>query len=551
MNRLSSDTLYGFFKNTAEKYREKTALIYLGTKFTYKDLLDLVEKFAESLASLGITKEDKAILYLSNTPQWMICWLGFIRIGAIPVPISPIYTPVDLKYMANDCEAETIVCMDTNFGYVKEVVSETRIKNIIVTSMVDLLPLWKRLLGRAFNRIPKGKFFLGNDTYSFKRLLSNNSPPLEPYEHLRISGDDYLEMLYTGGTTGFPKGVPFSNLGLVNAFVTMRSMSEPVIPLGEDILVQGAPLFHALGQSMLFGGLLSGDTCVILPRVHLDGLFESIQRHQAKSFFGVPMMYRLILEHKRVDDYDLGSLEYCFCAGDVLPQAIPNRWTEKYGIPICQGYGATETCAGVSLTPANVQNPPAGSSGKLLPGKKVKIVEPYTTEPVKDGEPGELLVSFDHMVKSYWKKPEETDKCFVQLDGSIYYRTNDIVEIDKDGWLFFKDRFVDTIKHKGYRIAASEIEARLQEHSAVVAACVVGIPDSKVGERIKAFVVLKEDIRGVTGYDLLKWCRKRLAPYKVPHYIEFRDMLPKSKVGKVLRREIRSTEQRKLEETTL
>ena len=548
MEGLPIDTIYGFFKYTADKFPKKSALIYLGSEFTYEQLEKLVERLAGSLKNLGVAKGDKVILYLSNTPQWIISWLSLMRLGAVPVPISPIYTPSDLKYMANDSESETIVCMDTNLGYVKEVIPNTCLKNVIVTTTDDLLPIWKRLLGKAFNRVPKGKFSLDRNIHRFKRLITNQTAPLKPYDLLGIKGDDMMEMLYTGGTTGFPKGVPFSHLGLLNAFIVQRSMSTPVIPLGEDILVQGAPLFHALGQALLFGGLLSGDTCIILPRVHLDGLFDHIERYRAKSFFGVPMMYRMILEHKRADLYDLTSLQYCFCAGDVLPLEINSRWKKKYGIPICQGYGATETCAGVSLTPANEKDPPDGSSGKLLSGKKILLVDPDTLEPILDGEPGELLVSYDHMVTNYWKKPEETAKCFIEIDGLLYYRTNDIVQIDKDGWLFFKDRSVDTIKHKGYRIAASEIEAALQEHPAVIASCVVGIPDPKVGERIKAFVVLKEDIKGVRGYDLLKWCRQRLAPYKVPQYIEFRDMLPKSKVGKVLRREIRGEEKRKREE---
>jgi len=548
MEGLPIDTIYGFFKYTADKFPKKSALIYLGSEFTYEQLEKLVEGLAGSLKNLGVAKGDKVILYLSNTPQWIISWLSLMRLGAVPVPISPIYTPSDLKYMANDSESETIVCMDTNLGYVKEVIPNTCITNVIVTTTDDLLPIWKRLLGKAFNRVPKGKFSLDKNIHRFKRLITNQTAPLKPYDLLGIKGDDMMEMLYTGGTTGFPKGVPFSHLGLLNAFIVQRSMSTPVIPLGEDILVQGAPLFHALGQALLFGGLLSGDTCIILPRVHLDGLFDHIERYRAKSFFGVPMMYRMILEHKRSDLYDLTSLQYCFCAGDVLPLEINSRWKKKYGIPICQGYGATETCAGVSLTPANEKNPPDGSSGKLLSGKNILLVDPDTLEPILGGEPGELLVSYDHMVTNYWKKPEETAKCFIEIDGLLYYRTNDIVQIDKDGWLFFKDRSVDTIKHKGYRIAASEIEAALQEHPAVIASCVVGIPDPKVGERIKAFVVLKEDIKGVRGYDLLKWCRQRLAPYKVPQYIEFRDMLPKSKVGKVLRREIRGEEKRKREE---
>jgi long-chain acyl-CoA synthetase len=176
----------------------------------------------------------------------------------------------------------------------------------------------------------------------------------------------------------------------------------------------------------------------------------------------------------------------------------------------------------------------------------VKLVDPDTLEPVPPGEAGELLGTSIYAVRSYWNKPEETAECFRDIEGEIWYRTQDIVRIDSDGWLFYLDRSVDMIKHKGYRIAAAEIERILQEHHSVMAACVVGLPDEKFGERIKAFVVLKTDTRGVSSYELTKWCRERLAPYKVPHYIEFRDMLPKSKVGKMLRREIRAEEKRKL-----
>jgi long-chain acyl-CoA synthetase len=190
---------------------------------------------------------------------------------------------------------------------------------------------------------------------------------------------------------------------------------------------------------------------------------------------------------------------------------------------------------------------PAGSAGKVTPLQKVKLVDPDTLEPVPPGEPGEVLVYSEHMVRAYWNKPEETAECFIEMDGKLWYRTRDIVRIDEKGWLFYLDRSVDTLKHKGYRVAVSEIEAVLQEHPAVISACVVGVPDEKVGERIKAFAVLKEDVKGVSAYDLLKWCRERLAPYKVPQYIEFRDMLPKSKVGKLLRRELRAEERKRFE----
>lgn len=541
------DTVYGYFEQTVRTHRDKLALAYLGVEWSYARLHELIERFASSLYALGVRRGDKALLYLSNTPQWVISWFGMMRLGVIPVPVSPIYTPADLKYMANDSDAETIVCLDANFGYVEEIYDETRLKRIIVTTLVELLPLWKRLLGKAFNVVPGGKYSLGKDAYPFNRLLKRPSSSPPSYVDLGIRGDDLVEMLYTGGTTGFPKGVPFSNLNLLNSCLAQRSMSEPVVAKGKDILVQGAPLFHVLGQAMAMGDILAGDTCVLLPTVQLDGMLDHIERYKATTFFGVPALYRMVLEHKRSEYYDISSLKYCFCAGDVLPTEIQKRWEKRYQVKISQGYGATETCGGVALTPAN-ETGPEGSCGRLLPGQRVKVVEPDHVKPVMEGEAGELLVSSDHMVKSYWKKEEETGRCFVKIDGEPWYRTKDIVKIDENGWLFFMDRSVDTIKHKGYRIAASEIEAALQENPAVVASCVVGIPDKKVGERIKAFVVLKEDVKGVTGYDLIRWCRKRLAPYKIPQYIEFRDMLPKSKVGKLLRREVRSEEQRKLEE---
>jgi long-chain acyl-CoA synthetase len=446
--------------------------------------------------------------------------------------------------MANDSGAESIFCLDTNFGYVAQVLPETRLKRVIVTNVAELLPWWKRLIGRGFSKIPLGKYDSGKNVFRFKNLLKGDSISVLPT--LKTEPEETVEMLYTGGTTGLPKGVPFTNIVFLESVAEQRAMSERSIRKGEDIVVQGGPLFHILGQAVGLGGILFGDTVVLLPRVNLDGLFDHIQRYHVLTFFGVPAMYRMILEHDRVDYYDLSSLQYCFSGGDVLPSEVAERWLKKFGKPICVGYGATETCGRVSLTPMGEQSP-AGSAGKVTPLQKVKLVDPDTLEPIPVGEPGELLVSSEHMVRAYWNKPEETADCFIEMDGKLWYRTRDIVRIDQNGWLFYLDRSVDTLKHKGYRVAVSEIEAILQEHPAVISACVVGVPDEKVGERIKAFAVLKEDVKGVSAYDLLKWCRERLAPYKVPQYIEFRDMLPKSKVGKVLRRELRAEERKKFE----
>ncbi|MDI6726482.1 MAG: AMP-binding protein [Smithellaceae bacterium] len=536
-------TIIAAFEGQVEKNPQKTAIIFLGAAYSYGKLGEAVGRFAAALSQLGLRQGDKLILYIPNSPQWLIAWLGIQKIGGIAVPITPIYTFYDLRYIANDTGAETIICADTNFGYVKQALPETGLKRVIVTNMVDFLPRWKQLFGKAFDKVPSGKVGRGKNIHSFKSLLRRRRPALLP---ITRSGGEIAEILYTGGTTKFPKGVPISNSLFLKSAEEQIRMSDSLFPQGENVVLCGAPLFHILGQTCGLATLLLGGTLIVQPKVNLDGMFETIERFQARTLIAVPTLYRMILEHERLDLYNLKSLQYCFSGGDVLPIEVGNRWQERFGNPIYQGYGATETCGGVTMCPIGGENPPR-SIGRLVPSKEIMIVNPETLEPVPPGEAGELLAASDPMVEGYWNKPEETAQSFVELAGRKWYRTSDIVSRDEAGYLYFVDRTVDTIKHRGYRVSASEIESVLQEHPAVIGCCAVGVPDADVGERIKAFVVLKEDVKGITGYDLLKWCRERLASYKVPQYIEFRDTLPKSKVGKLLRREMRA-EERKLHE---
>lgn len=540
----SYESVYELFLKTSKDFAHKVALVYLGQTYTFSDLKDLSERFAAALMRKGVKEDDRIVLYLPNCPQWIISWLAIMRLNAISVPISPVYTPSDLKYMINDSDAETIICCDTNFGYVAQIFHETCLKRIIVTNIAQLLPLWKRIIGYAFDKIPKGKVIFEENVFDYKKLLAEGNPSFLP--PFRKEKEGIFEMLYTGGTTGLPKGVPYFDITFLESITEQRAQTEAYIKKGKDVVLQGGPLFHILGQALGLGGLLFGDTLILLPRVNIDGILDHIQRYKVLSFFAVPALYRMILEHDRVDFYDISSLIYCFSGGDVLPSEVRERWYKKFGKIIYQGYGTTETCGRVSLTPMGEPFPP-NSCGKITPLQIVKVVDPETLEPLPPGEPGELLVSSEHMVKGYWKKEEETKECFIEMDGRVWYRTRDIVKIDKEGWLYYIDRSADVIKHKGYRISASEIEATLEEHPCVISACVVGVPDEEVGERIKGFVVLKEDAKGVSAYELIRWCRERLAPYKVPHYIEFRDMLPKSKVGKILRRELREEERKKKE----
>ena len=534
--------IYSVFEQAAEKRASHTAVIYLGTRYRYDMVRDYAERFAASLVDLGVRPGERVIIYLPNSIQWVVCWIGILRAGAVCVPITPIYTPQDLSYIANDSGAGTIICADTNFGYVQKVLAESGLKRVIFARMDDLLPLYKRCFGRMFDVVPKGKVIRDKNIFNIRSLLKKHKDIRLP--DIPDQGEKTAEILYTGGTTKFPKGVPINHrLFLVSALEQLR-LSEPLIPIEENLILGNVPLFHILGQACGLAALLKGGSLLIQPRVNMDAMLDVIGRFRARSMIGVPTIYRMILEHERINQYDLSSVDFWFSAGDVLPLEVSNRWKEKFGKTIYQGYGATETCGGVSMCPVGLDNN-SRTVGRVLPSKEIKIVDSLSLEPVAPGKPGELIVRSEHMVTEYLNKPEETRFSFIRQDGLTWYRTSDIMSMDDSENLYFVDRTVDTIKHKGYRVSASEIEAVLQEHPAVIGSCVVGVPDEKVGERIKAYVVLKDDIKGITGYDLIKWCRASLVAYKVPQYIEFRDMLPKSKVGKLLRREIRDEERRR------
>jgi len=541
--KLQQELTYTRFDQMAERYPDSTAVIFLGEAFSYRRLRDLSERFGAALMDMGVKKGDKVMVYISNSPQWLIAFLGIQKIGAVLVPVSPIYTSFEIEYMLNDSGAETIVCLDTNFCYVKEIFEKTPLKRAIVTNLADLLPFWKKCIGVLFDKIPKGKVEREPWVYSFRSLLKH--PPLaEP-----VSMDPWKDLsyiLYTGGTTGMPKGVPGNHIGMTSY---VNDVTEDVagehLQEGEDVYIAVNPLFHimALGLCMAIG-LNKGNKVVLMPVPLVDAILESIEKYRVRWFLGVPALYRMILENDRLDRYDLSSLRYCYCGGDVLPVEVYKRWKERFNIPIYQVYGSTE--AGHVTYSRIGGDPKPGSIGTPLKSRECMVVDPETLQPVPQGEVGELLVTSPYTIKQYWNKPEETKRAYVNINGKVFYRMGDFVRQDPDGDFVYVERSADIIKHKAYRVSASEVEAVLQDHPTVIGACVVGVPDPKVGERIKAIVVLKEDARGVSGAELIRWCRDRLASYKVPSYIEFRDMLPKSKVGKLLRREIRDEERRKL-----
>lgn len=537
-------SLFGVIENICDRYPDQPAIFYLGEKFTYSRMRDLVRRFAGALSELGVGMNDKVMIYISNSPQFVVAYFGIQEIGAIPVPVSPIYTPFEIEYMVRDSGAETILCLDTNFSYVMEVCEKINLKRVIVTNLADLLPWWKRTIGRLLDKVPKGVVKKTRGVYFFSDLIrrTTNQPPritINPEEHL-------ASILYTGGTTGVPRGVPSTHAKMLYTQRDYEYLTKDQIPEGgKDVLLIANSLFHMMGQEALIGwGLGKGISVVLMPIPQVDAILDAIQTHQVTILTGVPTLFRMILGNDRRNSYDLSSLKYCWSGGDVLPADLFKRWHDQFHIPLYQVYGTTEMGC-VSLSPLD-RFPVLGSIGHPIPSKQVKVVDPDTLKPVPIHHVGELLVTSEYGIqKCYWNKPDENSECFVEIDGRTWNLTNDFVQMDENGDLFYVDRSADIIKYKGYRISCSEIEAVLQSFQVVKEACVIGVPDPDVGEIIKAIVVLKEKTRGVDASELIKWCREKLAPYKIPDYIEFRDMLPKSKVGKLLRREIREEERRR------
>ncbi|RTZ91228.1 MAG: AMP-dependent synthetase, partial [Deltaproteobacteria bacterium] len=339
---MSGDYTFSRFEEICRENPAKPALVYLGDVFTYGELKEAIDRFATALTALDVGPGDKVMLYIPNCPQWLIANFAIQKIGAAVVPVSPIYTAFEVEYMANDAEVETIICLDTNFGYVNEIVGRAGIRNVIVTNITELVAPWKRIIGRLFDKIPTGKVERRTGVYSFKGLLKKYPP--NPPEVSIDPVKDLSYIMYTGGTTGFPKGVPGNHLGEVTY---IRDIMEDVIgdhtTPGRDVIIMINPLFHIMAKGFTIAfGLNFGNKVILMPQPQVDAILKAVERYKVRWMLGVPTLYRMILENDRLEQYDLSSLKYCFCGGDVLPAEVFRRWREHTGEPIYQVYGSTE-----------------------------------------------------------------------------------------------------------------------------------------------------------------------------------------------------------------
>lgn len=529
------------FDQVAENYSHKTALIFYGKKISYKHLKEMVDRFATALADLGIKKGDTVALYLLNCPQYVIAYFAALRLGAKVTPISPVYTSHEIKHQLQDSDATTIVCQDILYDNVES--TGIKLKNVILTSILEFLPSIRKFLGKSIMgkdyselQVPTQEHRKEAGLLDFQVLIKK-FPPQPP--DVKIDPKKDIAILpYTGGTTGLPKAAVLTHSNMVSLQAQAKAF-WPLFEEGKEIVMAFLPFFHIYGQVVvMLAGLSRGFTMVLFTAPDIDDIMAAMERYHASAFNGVPTMFEYLKEYEKTDRVNWKRLKMIACGADTLHESTIEAWEKRTGSHILEGYGMTET---TGLSHGNpYTRPKKGSFGVPIPGLKAAIIEFDGREYIPVGEVGEMILSGPNIMQAYWKREEETRQSLIDIDGEKWLRTGDLVSMDEEGYFHFFDRKRDLIKYKGYSVFARHVEEVLYQHPQIKAAGVVGVPDPKVGNIIKAYVVLESEARGkVSEEEIIDFCTKNLAHYKVPKIIEFRGELPKTDVGKVSRRELR------------
>ncbi|MEK8129191.1 AMP-binding protein [Paenibacillus filicis] len=524
----------------AERYPERDALHFLGRKLKYKELLDSAYRFAGALQRLGVGSGDRVAVMLPNCPQAVIAYAGTLLTGGIVVMTNPLYMPRELEHQLLDSGAQTIVTLDLLFERVMKVVPLTEVRHVIVTSVKDYLPFpanWLYPL-KARRDGQKREVVYSERVLAFARLLRES--PAAPCCAQVDAERDLALIQYTGGTTGTAKGVMLTHYNLIANAIQSRLWAYRAAPARERFLA-ALPFFHVFGltvlmnQSMYLGGML-----VLLPRFEINQTLRAIHRLKPTIFPGAPTMYISLIHHPEAWRYDLSSIDFCISGAAPLPYEVQTEFERITGGKLIEGYGLTEASPVTHANPIWEQRK-LGSIGLPLPDTDSRVVHAETGEELPPGEIGELVVRGPQVMRGYWNNPAET--AAVLKDGWLY--TGDLARMDEDGYFYILDRRKDLIIAGGYNIYPREVEEVLFEHPDVAEAVVAGAVDPYRGETVKAYIVLRKGT-DTDAEELKAWCKARLAAYKVPRIYEFRDSLPKTIVGKVLRRKLtEEAEQRK------
>jgi long-chain acyl-CoA synthetase len=485
---------------------------------------------------------------LPNCPQFVVTFYAALRIGAVAAPLNPLGTPPELQRQLDDCAAKVVVCLDKTYAAVEAVRAHTQVEHVVVASVVDYLPMLHRSLmrlplprvrqrrDRLTTRLPKD-----TEAVPFLDLLRSTGARLPALE---FHQDDVAALLYTGGTTGISRGAMLSHRNLVANALQNKLWYVDAEP-GHEVTLAVLPLFHAYGLTLcLTTTTLLAGTLVLLPRFDLDMVLAAIDEHRPTLFPGVPPIYRALVDSPKARRHDLRSIRVCVSGSMRLSPETQEQFEKVTGGRLVEGFGMTETSPVTHANPMRGARK-SGSIGVPLSGTHCRLVDPDDpTRAVSIGAAGELAVAGPQVFRGYWGDTDSTE--LFTSDG--YLLTGDVAVMDDDGFFTLVDRKKEVIVAGGFNIYPSEIEDALREHPGIDDACVIGIPDRYRGETVKAFVVVKPPAE-LSADDVVEHCTRLLTAYKIPKQIEFRDSLPRSDVGKVLRRMLRDEELAKAKKT--
>jgi len=520
-------SLYDYMKKTTTQYPDLVALVFFGNEITYREMQENIDRIAGALADMGVQKGDRVALMLPNCPQIIIAYYAVLRIGAIVVNVNPLYTERELEHQANDSGMETIFCIDMHLEKVRNIKDKTSIKRTVMTRVMDFMtpePLESAM-----------PYELSEGEHGFLDLIKGAGTKLPPTVDINI--DEPAVLQYTGGTTGLSKGATLSHKNIVANMVQVGLWAAELMPPDQQIYLIVIPIFHSYGMTCgMNAGIFNGAKMVLIPRFDIDDLLNAFMTHDITYFPGVPTLFTAILNHPNSAEARLDRVALFNSGSAPLPIETINGIT-ALGISMTEGYGLSEASPVTHSTPIlGVRKP--GSIGIPFPDTDSKIVDPEDWEKeMPPGAEGELIIKGPQVMLGYWNKPQETEQ---QLkDGWLL--TGDIARMDEDGYFYIVDRKKDLIIAGGYNIYPREVDEVLYQHPKVMEAAVIGVPHEYRGETVKAFIVLRPG-ETATVDEISAFCKKNLAAYKVPKIIEFRPELPKTAVGKILRKELRAEE---------
>jgi long-chain acyl-CoA synthetase len=527
--------LFGLLEEAAKKYPESPCTIFKGAKITYREMDELTDRLAAGLAELGVKKGDRVGILIPNTPQFVTTYFAILKLGAIVVATNPLYSKREIEHQVNDAGIEVMIVMSNFYNLVKEVQPKTKIKTLVVTNIKEALSSVLSFLF-TLTKEKKGGFrvHLAEGDVWMQDLISRHKPEDRP--KVTVTANDDALFQYSGGTTGISKGAIALHRNLVANALQIRRWMPTAID-GKEIVLMAIPLYHVYGMvaGMLFA-IRTGAAMVMIPNPRdQKDVLTSIEKYKTTIFPGVPTLYNAINNNPEViaGKYQLGTIKACISGSAPLMRETKEKFEALTGGKVFEGYGLSEAPTATHCNPLMGENR-TGSIGLPLPDVDCRIVnlDDGVTQ-MAVGEIGELIVQGPQVMKGYHNMPTETANTL--RDGWLY--TGDIARMDEDGYFYIVDRKKELIKPGGYQVWPREVEEVISENPKVLEVGVAGVPDPYRGETVKAWVVVKPG-QSLTKEEVISWCSERMAKYKVPTQIEFRSELPKTTVGKILRREL-------------